>query len=1053
MKSLFKAVKFKSGAGFKGGIEGVSRGVAFGWAMSKANSSKPALLEVLLDGVVVGSTVADIVRQDIAPAAVLGHRCGFRFDLMPFIPRLGGQRLTIREKGVITSVSSPLELHPHSGWGAIDGIVGLDVSGWAVFAGDGSQNLVEVLVDDEVAGTAKVERPRPDLRKAGVPTAKCGFRFAIPARWHDGQMHIVRVRPLGSEIPLRGGGIKFSATIQGHIDSFDKGRISGWLANLEAKDCPIRFDLWVNGECVKRDLVTDVRRQDVEISLFGASVGTCFGFCAELPAELKWNEKINTVQLCVPGTADNLLHFCGTAIDRYELLSFVEHFGSRLNAAAEEKDGVQESNSARALTIALRTQLLPQMLQMLRGGSFEQPIFLSRYQDHPAESQGTRHFSAAPVDVIIPVYKGYQETLDCIRSVLRTRDDQVAPIEIIVINDHGPDHKLNAELRRMAGHGGFTLLENEKNLGFVATVNRGMKLHRNRDVVLLNSDTVVPAGWLAAMKRAAYSAANIGTVTPFSNRATIFSLPRTCRDNDMALGLSVEELHALCAERNPGLVIDVPTAVGFCMYIRRDALMEVGYFDEERWAKGYGEENDFCIRATALGWRNVAACDVFVQHHGSVSFDTEKFPRIQENLAKLNALYPDYPRRIQQFIRNDPLAAPRGRVNMIFLKRLSSSYILFVTHGLGGGTEKAIRDLCQIHAKDGKKVLILRSTSTGRLELSPAISPHEKALTTEYPHDNGVELLAEHLQELDIEYIHFHHTLGFQPDIWSLPERLGVPYDVMIHDFYLVCPRINLLDDSGVFCGQPEVAACEQCVKCGKLDHDANERLSEVGGTVAAWRQFHSSQLLGARRVVAPSKDASQRIRHYLPELAVEAVAHPEPPIVFKQRAWDGLLPYKVAVLGAIGPHKGAEVLLNCARHAARHALPIKFVVIGYTSRDEDFADFDNVEITGAYQRIDLPHIIEEAGCTSALFLSIWPETFSYTLSEAWRHGLYPISLDIGAPSERIREKDIGALIPFTRDPAVILSSLMKALEAANPDYNAIVSTHVASTEAMNIEY
>jgi len=597
---------------------------------------------------------------------------------------------------------------------------------------------------------------------------------------------------------------------------------------------------------------------------------------------------------------------------------------------------------------------------------------------------------------------------------------------LIVINDRSPDAALTAELRELAAESRFTLLENQQNPGFVATVNHGMKLHPHRDVVLLNSDTVVPTGWLEGLRRAAYSAPWIGTVTPFSNRATICSLPRTCFDNEMPLWLSAEDFHGICVQVNAGVVVDIPTAIGFAMYICRETLNEVGYFDEEKWDKGYGEENEFCIRASDRGWRHVAACDVFVQHHGSVSFDTEKSTREQKNLAKLNKLYPDYPAKIQRFIKADPLAGPRGRVNAGLLKRLAARYVLFVTHGLGGGTEKAIGDLCALHEKEGISALILRSIPSGTLELAPAVGEYEKTLKTEYAHATSAQLLAEQLQDLPIESVQFHHTLGFGADIWQLPEMLKVPYDVMIHDFYLVCPRINMIDDTGLYCGQPDIAACERCIKANTLDHDIDERLEEVGGgTVAGWRDFHGRQLRNARRVLAPSEDAKRRINTYLPTQAIEAAPHPEPEFVFKQREWDGSLPYRVAVLGAIGPHKGVDLLLASAKYAERRGLPIKFVVIGYTSCDKAFAKLNNVEITGPYKQEELERMVQKIGCTVALFLSVWPETFSYTLSEAWRLGLHPITLDIGAPADHIRERQIGTVAPFSQDPKTIVATLL----------------------------
>jgi GT2 family glycosyltransferase len=119
---------------------------------------------------------------------------------------------------------------------------------------------------------------------------------------------------------------------------------------------------------------------------------------------------------------------------------------------------------------------------------------------------------------------------------------------------------------------------------------------------------------------AAYLDRRIGTVTPFSNNATICSYPRFCADNPLPGDWSVAALDALFSRCNRGELADIPTAVGFCMYIRRDCLNEVGGFDERHFGKGYGEENDFSMRAKALGWRHALSADVFVYHAGSVSF-------------------------------------------------------------------------------------------------------------------------------------------------------------------------------------------------------------------------------------------------------------------------------------------------------------------------------------------------------------------------------------------------------------------------------------------------
>lgn len=198
----------------------------------------------------------------------------------------------------------------------------------------------------------------------------------------------------------------------------------------------------------------------------------------------------------------------------------------------------------------------------------------------------------AQVDVIVPVYNGYEATLRCLHSVLNSRNE--TPFELIVINDASTDTALSAKLYELAGKEWFTLLENEENKGFVATVNRGMRLHPERDALLLNADTQVSGNWLDRLRAHAQKGTRVGSVTPLSNNAGICSYPAFLQNN-----APVENADALAAKSNAGMSCELPTAVGFCMYIPRACLQETGYFDEETFGRGYGEENDFCLRALA----------------------------------------------------------------------------------------------------------------------------------------------------------------------------------------------------------------------------------------------------------------------------------------------------------------------------------------------------------------------------------------------------------------------------------------------------------------------
>ena len=256
------------------------------------------------------------------------------------------------------------------------------------------------------------------------------------------------------------------------------------------------------------------------------------------------------------------------------------------------------------------------------------------------------------IDVVIPVYKGLAQTRRCVESVLAARQAQA--LEVVVVDDASPEPDIARWLDALAAEGRVTLLRNDANAGFVRSVNRGMALHGDRDVVLLNSDTEVANDWLDRLGARAHSDAKIATVTPFSNNATICSYPFEGWQGEIPGGLGLAELDRLFARTNAGRAVDLPTAVGFCMYIRRDALASLGLFDAERYGRGYGEENDFCMRAGKAGWRNVLAGDVFVYHEGSVSFSEERFA-LQANAGKvLVAAHPEYPAKVHEFLVADP---------------------------------------------------------------------------------------------------------------------------------------------------------------------------------------------------------------------------------------------------------------------------------------------------------------------------------------------------------------------------------------------------------------
>jgi GT2 family glycosyltransferase len=266
----------------------------------------------------------------------------------------------------------------------------------------------------------------------------------------------------------------------------------------------------------------------------------------------------------------------------------------------------------------------------------------------------------AVVDIVMPVHGGRALALQAIDSVLGAAVREA--FELVVVDDASPDPLLRSELRALSEAGLITLIEIERNVGFVGAVNRGFALHPRRDVVLLNSDVRVFGDWLDRLL-SALRTPRTATATPLSNAATIMSYPATLCENRLPAGVDIAQWDRLCAAIDLP-VVEIPTGVGFCMAVRRPCLDQIGAFDRERFGRGYGEENDFCLRATAAGWRHVAATRLFVWHRGGASFGEERDTLVEAAQGTIERFHPGYAALIGRFIRADPLEPARRALDV-----------------------------------------------------------------------------------------------------------------------------------------------------------------------------------------------------------------------------------------------------------------------------------------------------------------------------------------------------------------------------------------------------
>ena len=643
--------------------------------------------------------------------------------------------------------------------------------------------------------------------------------------------------------------------------------------------------------------------------------------------------------------------------------------------------------------------------------------------------QSLPRLGAPEIDVIVPVYRGLTETLACLRSVLAA--DSRIRHRVLVIDDASPEPELRAELDKFAAAGRIHVMHNERNVGFVTSINRGIAQSRTADVVLLNADTEVPKGFLERLYRAAYSDPMIATVTPLSNNATAFSLPWPPGSPTDPWGLPCQELDSVCAAVNARTVRDIPTAHGFCMFIKRAALDDVGLFDAETFGMGYGEENDFSLRAVTRGWRNVCAADVYIRHVGAVSFGAapERDAQLAAHLEAVGARYPFYPALIENFLRTDPLHDLRNNVQKALWRR-HRQMALIVNLAIGGGTARHADDLACRLEQEGWLVLEL---VMGR-DTSEAPQPTLRRPGTEealrYPATAPLHDALADILDLAPRFIHVQHLIDLPDGIAEFILDAGIPYAVTLHDFFYACPRVTLLDLGMRYCGMPPAARCTLCVRQGPVHQHVHPSLLRYAAAGEEWRGKWARFLRGAAQLIAPSNDTAERYRQLFPGLAISVRPH-----FSSADAATANLPalrprdrcLRVAVPGALGPSKGVLELLRLAGHCSRWADDILFVVAGYTDRDGELERFDNVRLMGPYRSEEAVPALVNTQASVALLLNVFPETFSYTLSEVLAAGLTPVAYDFGAIGERLRALDVGITVPLL----ATADQLVEAIRAA----------------------
>jgi O-antigen biosynthesis protein len=656
------------------------------------------------------------------------------------------------------------------------------------------------------------------------------------------------------------------------------------------------------------------------------------------------------------------------------------------------------------------------------GPRHVEPRSVSRQRDVESLLGHVDRLATRPgVSVIVPIRDAYDDVRRCLSSL--ERNTSARDTEILLIDDASIDARIGGLLEDWGRRSGVRTLRNDTNQGYTRTVNRAIGTCAG-DVVLLNSDCEVTPRWLEHLAGSAYRHPKIATVTAISDNAGAFSVPRIGVANDRPQHLSGDEVGRLVTRASQHIAPTTPTGNGFCMYVKRAALDDVGLFDAEAFPRGYGEEGDFCMRARDAGWVNVVDDSTIVFHRRSASFGAEKDELLRVGRQRLDSRHPDYTRLIREFVKSEGLVRVQETVGAAYarstsLARRPRPRILYVHHRGTGGTPETTADLMgalvdgyepYLLTSDTKALELWRTEADGTELVERWVLP-ERIRPEQFTQPAYRAAVADILTRHAIDLVHIRVLLAHTFDLPSVARALDIPIVLSFHDYFLVCPTFHLLDESNRFCGgvcTPGDGAC-------RIPSDWVRGVPHLKHAwVKDWQQAVARMLEDCDAFVTTSPAARAIYRRTYPQLAdapFHLIEHGRDLGFEPVEAMPNLRgPVRIAIPGAFNVHKGAPFVERLVELDTTGRLELHFL----GNVPEEFRHLGVIH--GPYERRQFARKMHEIRPAFVGIFSIWAETYSHTLSEAWAAGVPVLVNDLGAPKERV-EAHGGGLVLDLLDP------------------------------------
>jgi O-antigen biosynthesis protein len=567
----------------------------------------------------------------------------------------------------------------------------------------------------------------------------------------------------------------------------------------------------------------------------------------------------------------------------------------------------------------------------------------------PLRKRGSRRSrSEIPdhVEVIVPVYGDYAATRVCL-DALEAEGSRIAK-HITVIDDCSPDADIRTLVEDGAARGMFTLVRNEENLGFARSVNRALARVVQSDVLLLNADTILPRESIDRLALAAYSEPGVATVTPLSNNGEYTSFPKPNVRNALPTKEELFALDEIATATNGRGIIDLPSGVGFCLFITRECLEEVGLLSEA-YSRGYFEDVDYCLRAREIGFRNVCATGVYVGHAGTRSFENEKRRLVVHNLALLKERFPDCERDCSTFVQADPLKSARAKLEE---RLVPEGTVVLLLASVASGRALALERARQIEGQGDDLHCIYCEVGdrNDRMTLKSVRGSAPQSLTFALNEGADLARLHAYLVHAQPQAVEVIAPYALPDPALRLARALQVPMRIAFGDLDWLCDRDFVLVKSCPRADRP--GECHACVGSAR----PTARPSERGH--ADDRRRTNALMVKAESIAPMDRMAAAFCAAYLKSttLLVSAPTHAGTADTFKLKP-------AAAILGVLNPETAEETdrqILAIERLLDEKRVEVSVVVLGRCLNDLDLMSKRRIFVTGVIAEDEYARVLRQ---------------------------------------------------------------------------------------------